>query len=46
VVPDIGGAICMESYPLQCPIVEVEKNGLAATIVGLIAVVVLLFSLA
>jgi hypothetical protein len=42
-VPNIGGGACMESYPLQCPIVEVESSGLAATAVGLIASVMLLF---
>jgi hypothetical protein len=33
----------MESYPLQCPVVHVEKSGLAATGVGLTASVLLIF---
>ena len=42
-MPSIGGGSCMESYPLQCPVLEVVGGGLAATSVGLIACVLLLF---
>jgi hypothetical protein len=42
-VPNVGGGACMESYPLQCPVLEVEKSGLAVAIVGLLAGVSLLF---
>ena len=41
-MPYIGGGACMESYPLQCPIVEVEQSGLAATAGGLILSVLLI----
>lgn len=41
--PALGGGSCMESYPLQCPVIEVVGSGLAATGVGLIACVLWLF---
>lgn len=40
--PALGGGSCMESFPLQCPVVQVVGSGLAATGVGLIACVLLL----
>ncbi|RLQ86009.1 hypothetical protein D9V28_03960 [Mycetocola zhadangensis] len=41
--PSMGGGACVESYPLQCPVIEIDESGLAATAVGLIASVLLLF---
>jgi hypothetical protein len=38
-----GGGGCMESYPMQCPVIEVVESGFAATAVGLIVCVLLLF---
>jgi hypothetical protein len=41
--PTLGGGACMESYPMQCPVVEVVGSSLATTGVGLVACVLLLF---
>jgi hypothetical protein len=43
VTPHIGGGSCMESYPAQCPVVEVEGSGFAATCAALTACVLVLF---
>ena len=40
--PTLGGGACMESYPLQCPVVELVGSGLATTGAGLVACVLVL----
>jgi prolipoprotein diacylglyceryltransferase len=43
VVPRMGALACMESYPVQCRIVEIVHSGLAITGVVLIASVASIF---
>ena len=40
---NLGDGSCMESYPAQCPVVEVVGSALAATSLGLLACVLGLF---
>lgn len=43
VVPNLGGGACMESYPMHCPVVELVGSGLAATGIGLMVCVLVIF---